>query len=291
MRVAVVGAGAVGCTLAVALVEAGLDVVLCARSPLDAVTLTDDDRGTRTHRVPVAVDPAAARRADHVVLATKIHQTASVAPWLVALTGPDSVVVAAQNGVDHADRVPGELRDRVAPALVYVNAERTGPGRVRARRTERELVLADDPCGRRAAELFALTWLRVETEPDFRTAAWRKLLTNVAANPITALTMRRVEVLREPAVAELALAALRETAAVGRAEGADLPDGAAEETLRWLQGLPAGSTSSMLQDRVAGRRLEADGLTGAVVGLAGRHGIDVPASRALLALTAAVATG
>ncbi|WP_218601342.1 2-dehydropantoate 2-reductase [Pseudonocardia abyssalis] len=291
MTVAVVGAGAVGCTLAVALVEAGVDVVLCARSPLDAVTLTDDDHGTRTHRIPVATDPAEARPVDHVVLATKIHQTGSVWPWLHALTGPDTVIVAAQNGVDHADRVPDALQNRVAPALVYVNAERTGPGEVRARRTERELVLADDPAGRTAAELFSPTWLRVEMVPDLRSAAWRKLLTNVAANPITALTTRRVEVLREPAVAELALAALRETAAVGRAEGADLPDDAAEDTLRWLQDLPAGSTSSMLQDRLAGRPLEADGLTGAVVRLAGRHGIDVPASRMLLALTAAVGPG
>ncbi|MBW0127149.1 2-dehydropantoate 2-reductase [Pseudonocardia oceani] len=289
MRVAVVGVGAVGGVLAVALAEAGHEVLGC-RSPA-SVTLTDDDRGVRTRALTALADPADAEPVPFVVLATKIHQSATAAPWLDALAGPDTVVVAAQNGIDHAERVPPALRGRVAPALVYVNAERTGPGQVRARRTERELVLADDGPGRAAAGLFASTWLRVEAVADFRTAAWRKLLTNVVVNPITALTARRVEVLREPAVAELALAALREAVAVGRAEGADLPDGAAGEALRWLQGLPAGATTSMLQDRLAGRALEVDGLTGAVVRLAARHGVDAPASRALLALTAAAAVG
>lgn len=288
MSVAVVGPGAVGITLAVGLVEAGLDVVLCGRTPVDAVTLTEDEHGPRTVPVRFADDPSQVGPVDWVVLATKIHQTGAAWPWLDALAGDGTRVVAAQNGVDHADRVPPALRDAVAPALVYINAERTGPGEVKARRTERELVLADDAVGRAAAELFGPTWIRTEVASDFRTAAWRKLLTNVSANPITALTGRRIEVLLEPLPARLALDVLRETVAVGRAAGADLPDGVAEDTLAWLQALPAGSTSSMLQDREAGRALEHDGLTGAVVRLAGRHGIDVPANRVLLALTSAL---
>lgn len=288
MSVAVVGPGAVGVTLAVGLVEAGLDVVLCGRTPVDAVTLTEDEYGHRTVPVRFAGEPSQVEPVDWVVLATKIHQTEAAWPWLEALAGAGTRVLAAQNGVDHADRVPAGLRDAVAPALVYINAERTGPGEVRARRTERELVLPDDAVGRAAAELFGPTWIRTETVPDFRTAAWRKLLTNVSANPVTALTGRRIEVLREPMPARLALDVLHETVAVGRAAGANLPDGCAEDTLAWLQALPAGSTSSMLQDREAGRPLEHDGLTGAVVRLADRYGIDVPANRALLALTSAL---
>jgi 2-dehydropantoate 2-reductase len=292
VTVAVVGPGAVGMTLAVGLAEAGEDVVLCGRgragSDTLAVTLTEDEHGTRTQPMRSAGDPSQVRPVDWVVLATKIHQTESAWPWLAALAGEGTRVVAAQNGVDHRDRVPAGLRDAVAPALVYINAERTGPGEVKARRTERELVLPDDDAGHAAAALFGPTWIRTEVAPDFRTAAWRKLLTNVAANPITALTGRRVEVLHEPAVAQLALDVLRETVAVGRAEGADLPDGSAEDALAWLQALSAGSTSSMLQDREAGRPLEYDGLTGAVVRLAGQYGIDVPANRTLLALTSAL---
>lgn len=292
VSVAVVGPGAVGMTLAVGLVEAGADVVLCGRGRVGDdtvdVTLTEDEHGTRTVPMRFAGDPSQVGPVDWVVLATKIHQTEAAWPWLAALAGDGMRVVVAQNGVDHRGRVPAALRDAAAPALVYINAELTGPGEVKARRTERELVLPDDDAGRAAAGLFSPTWIRIEAAPDFPTAAWRKLLTNVAANPITALTGRRVEVLLEPAVAGLAMDVLRETVAVGRAEGADLSDGSADETLAWLQALPAGATSSMLQDREAGRPLEYDGLTGAVVRLADQHGIDVPANRALLALTSAL---
>jgi 2-dehydropantoate 2-reductase len=222
-----------------------------------------------------------------VVVATKIQDTASAWPWLHALTGPDTLVVVAQNGVEHLDRLP-PLPGTAVPALVYTNAEREGPGRVRLRRTGDDLVLPEGPAAAAVRDLFRGGSARIRLDPDFLTACWVKLLTNIGANPFTALTGRRVEVLREPAVAELALAALEETVAVGRAEGAALAPDAAVTALRWLQDLPAGSTSSMLQDRAAGRPLEADGLTGAVVRLAARHGIEAPAVHTLHTLISAV---
>lgn len=281
--VAVVGAGAVGITLATGLADAGHPIIVCGGRPLDTITVTEGEL-TRSHAVHWAATPGDAGRVPWVVLATKIHQTDAVAGWLSAISTDRTCVVVAQNGVDHDDRVPAELRPTAAPALVYVNAERTSHGNVRLRRTGRELVLPDNPVGRHAASLFDASWIRTELEPDFPTAAWRKMLTNAIANPITALTHRRLEVLREPAAAQLATELLRETAAVGRAEGADLPEAVVHETLTWLRNVPSGSTTSMLQDRLAGRTMEYAGLTGSVVRLAERHGIPVPASRTLLAL-------
>jgi 2-dehydropantoate 2-reductase len=81
---------------------------------------------------------------------------------------------------------------------------------------------------------------------------------------------------------------LRETVAVARAEGASLASDAAPDMLRWLQALPPGATSSMLQDRQAGRRLEHDGLLGPVVNGGIRHYIPTPASKAVLALLSAL---
>jgi 2-dehydropantoate 2-reductase len=285
--VAVVGAGAVGTTLAARLAETGHPVLVCGRTPLEQLELTDD-RGTRTLPVRWAADPAEVGAVPWVVLATKIQHTGSALPWLAGLSGPGTVVVAAQNGVDHRERLTG-VRAELAPALVYINAERTGPGRATARYTERELVLPDDEPGRAAAELFTSSSVRVEVSPDFRTAAWRKLLTNAVANPLSALTGRRLEVLHQPGMSALSRDLLRETVAVGRAEGADLPDRIVEETMDWLLALPEGATSSMLQDRLARRGLEYDGLTGAVVRLAERHGVDVPTSRTVLALLTALA--
>ena len=174
------------------------------------------------------------------MLATKIHDTAAAAGWLSALN-PGQCLLAAQNGVGHRERVAPLTRATVVPVLVYVNAERTGRGCVRARVTGRGLVLPDDAPGRSAASLFSGSALAVETVPDFRTASWEKLLSNVTANPLTALTGRRAEVLRGPPVAALAMDLLRETVAVARAEGASLPDDAAPDMLAWLQALPPGA--------------------------------------------------
>lgn len=286
--VAVVGLGAVGTAFAASLAEAGHEVVACGRRPLERIEITDE-RGTRAYPVGWAGSPEDAGPVPFVVLATKIHDTPATVEWLARLTADGGHVVVAQNGVDHRERVePLVGAAAVVPALVYLNAERTAPGSVRVRRTERDLVLPDDAAAKAAANLFETSGLTVETHADFRTAAWRKMLTNVAANPITALTGRRVEVLTEPAVADLALAVLREAVAVGRAEGAQLTDADATRTLAWLQGLAPGSTTSMLQDREAGRRLEYDGLTGTIARLGDRHGEAVEANRALLALLSAI---
>ncbi|HEX6444930.1 MAG TPA: 2-dehydropantoate 2-reductase [Streptosporangiales bacterium] len=285
---AVIGLGAIGTVLAAALAEAGREVVVCGRRQVDRVEVTDGD-GTRTYPVRWVAEPADVAAYPWVVLATKMHHTADVAPWLDATTDPSSRVVVAQNGIDHAARVGPLVAGRVVPTVVYINAERTGRGAARARPTSAsELLVPDDEDGRAAAEVFTAGGLRVEPVADFRTAAWRKLLTNVVGNPITALTGRRAEVLHEPRVAELAMSILRETVAVARADGADLPDGVAEETLAWLHALPPDGSSSMLQDREAGRPLEYDGLTGAVVRLAEAHGVPVDANRTILALLSAL---
>ena len=221
------------------------------------------------------------------MLATKIHDTAAAAGWLCAL-GPGQRLLAAQNGDGHRERLAPLARATVVPVLVYVNAERTGRGCVRVRVTGRGPVLPGDAPGSCAAALFSGSGLAAETVADFRTAAWEKLLSNVTANPLTALTGRRAEVLREPPVAALAMDLLRETVVVARAQGARLPDDAAPEMLGWLQALPPSATSSMLQDRQAGRRLEHDGLLGPVVDGGIRHRIPTPASKAVLALLSAL---
>lgn len=286
--VAVIGLGAIGTVLAAALAEAGHDVVVCGRRRVDHVELTNGD-GTRTYPVRWVAEPADVGAYGWVVLATKIHNTPDVAPWLRATTDESSRVVVAQNGIDHAARVSPLVAGAVVPTIVYINAERTGPGGAYARPTSaHELVVPDDDGGRAAAGLFAASGLHVEPVADFRTAAWRKLLTNVVGNPITALTCRRAEVMHEPRVTELAMSLLRETVAVARADGADLPDDVAEQTLAWLHGLPPDGSSSMLQDREAGRTLEYDGLTGAVVRLGEAHGVPVDTNRAVLALLSAL---
>jgi 2-dehydropantoate 2-reductase len=282
--VAVVGAGAVGLTLAAGLAEAGHPVLLCGRHVLDTVTV-HDERGVRKYPLEPAHDPALVHRVPWVVLATKIHQTEQALSWLMRLADQDTHVVVAQNGVDHRERLAG-VAGHITPALVYFSAERMRPGVVRARSPEKkyDLLLPNDRDGDAVADLFAQTPIRVEQVADFTTASWAKLLINAVTNPITALTARRLGVLHEAGVDDVARELLRETVAVGRAEGAALTDDMVEETIDAIWRLDPEIAPSTLQDRLAGRPLELDGLTGVVVRRAARHGIDVPASRMLLAL-------
>jgi 2-dehydropantoate 2-reductase len=151
------------------------------------------------------------------------------------------------------------------------------------------VVVPDDEAGRTAAALFAGSGIDVEVVADFLTAAWDKLLVNVMANPLTALTGRPTgELFDEPAMAALGLELALETVEVARAEGAALTPEHAQRALGWLSAL-RGTRSSMLQDRAAGRTMEHQGLFGPVVALGQRHGVPTPLTRALLALLDALA--
>jgi 2-dehydropantoate 2-reductase len=281
-RVAVIGAGAVGCMLASHLASAGCDIVICGRAPLERIAMTIDG-GIVEHKVAWAAEPAELPELRYAVLATKIHHTPDVAEWLAALR-PGAVVIAAQNGVGHRQRLAPRTPATVVPMLVYPNARRTGPGEVRVARTGRGLVVPDDEPGRAAAALFAEGDVDIEAVADFATAAWEKLLFNVIANPLTALTGRPLEVLGEAAVAVLGLDLALETVKVARAEGAALTPQHARDALAWLQGLPGSLPSSMLQDRAAGRMMEHQGLLGPVVRLGRHHGVPTPLTAAVLAL-------
>jgi len=287
--VALIGAGSVGCMLAAHLANAGHDIVVCGRTPLERIEMTIDGE-TVEHKIAWAAEPGELGDVRFAVLATKIHHTPDAAGWLAAVPA-GGLVIAAQNGVDHRTRVTPLTPADVAPMLVYPNTERIAPGRVRVRRTGRGLVVPDDDTGRRVVALFAGGDVDVSTVADFPTAAWEKLLTNVIANPLMALTGRPMEVLSEPGVAALGLDLALEAVAVARAEGTALTDGHARNILAWLQGLPGATPSSMLQDRIAGRSLEHQGLLGPVVTRGERHGVPTPLTKAVLALLDALPVG
>ena len=281
-RIAVIGAGSVGCMLAAHLASAGNTVVICGRDPLERVVITIDGE-TVEHKVAWAAEPADLPPLRCAVLATKIHHTPDVAGWLAALPG-DGIVLAAQNGVDHRARIQPLTAAAVVPVLVYSNTRRTGPGEVTVTPTGRGIVVPDDASGRTAAALFSGDGLEVEMVADFATALWQKLLVNVMANPLTALTGRTTgELFEQPAMAALGMELALETVAVARAEGAALTPDVAREALAWFPTL-RGTRSSMLQDRMAGRTMEHQGLFGPVVVLGERHGLPTPLTRAMLAL-------
>lgn len=285
-KVAVVGVGAIGGVLADAAQAAGHEVTLYTRTPFDGLSV-ERDGSVHDVKARVVTDLHEVTAADWVLLATKANQTAGAAGWLTRLAGPTTTVVVVQNGVEHRARLaPLGLPGRVVPALTYIGAHRTEPGQV-IHVSGRKVIVPDDAAGVAFAALLDPRVADVERVPDFLTAAWRKLLTNAGANPLTALTGRPISVLCSPGMRTLARGLLTEVAAVGRAAGARLTDADVAATMDYYRGLPPETRPSMLQDRLAGRPTEVDEITGVVVRTAEAHGIDVPLNRAMFALLAA----
>jgi 2-dehydropantoate 2-reductase len=203
-------------------------------------------------------------------------------------------VVVLQNGVEHVERVaPHVAGVPVVPCVVSCAAEAVAPGHV----VHHGFSTFEVPAGAAAddlATLFAATAASIVAVDDFLTASWRKLIANVTIGPVTALTLRRVDVLLEPPVRALALGLGRECVGVGRAVGADLAEDAATTVVDTAAANAAAGSrfgSSMLYDRLAGRPTEHDALTGAVVRFGQRVGIPTPLNDAVLALLAAARPG
>jgi len=286
MKVAVIGLGSIGGAIAGCLLAAGRhDLVACMRRPIDRLTL-EYSQGTVELPLRALTDPAAAEAADWVLLCTKTYQTESAAPWLARLCTPATRVAVLQNGVGHLARV-APLADgaKVTPVIVYYNGERLAEDLVWLRQgSDTDLAVADDDIGRGFAQLLDGTVLRVLLSADFDALIWRKLLINAVANPITALTLQRQAVLRRPDVQDLCRGILDEAVAVGRAEGVKLSDDEPDRALATLFSFSGELGTSMYFDRLAGRRLEVDALTGAIVAAGARHGIPTPLNTALLTL-------
>jgi 2-dehydropantoate 2-reductase len=283
--VAVVGVGAIGGVCAASLLAARRDVVCCVRTRFEELIL--EAPGLAHRFAPrVETDPARVTPARWVLLATKAHQTAGVTGWLEALVGRGTRVAVLQNGVEQVERVARWVDPScIVPVVVACPATAISPGRVVQRRPAR-LIVPRDAGGSDLAALFGGTPIEVERSDDWRTAAWRKLCSNVTGGALAALAGVPLSEIRHPRLAALAAALAHECARVGRAEGADVPAAFADEVAAQAAAAPPGGSPSTLTDRRNRRPLEVDARNGAVVRFAARHGIAVPANARAAALMA-----
>ena len=286
--VAVIGPGAIGCAVGSALVALGRDrVFFCGNTVFDRLHVSFPEGEPIDVAAEVVTSPQDLTPVDWVLLCVKAQQVAATGPWLRALVGPETRVAVLQNGVEHREHVTPLVggAHRILPVVVQIPAERPVPGQVKLGGSP-HLVVADDAPGLALQRLFDGSRIPVRTTPDFLRSVWEKLCLNAANGSITALTEQDQSVLREPEVADLARAIVRECMAVGRAEGATLDDGLPDRIVSALAGPPGtpGGGNSMLYDRLAGRELEADARNGVIARLGRKHGIETPVNAALFAL-------
>jgi 2-dehydropantoate 2-reductase len=288
-RIAVIGAGAVGGSVAAWLAEAGHEVALCVRSPIDAL-IVETPAGTLRPSLAIWTAPSQAGPVDWAIAATKAYDAAAAASWLPALLAPASRLAILQNGIEHRLHFDGVIAvDRQVPAVVDIPAERDAPGRIRQRRIG-SILVPDDDAGMAFAALFDRTPIEAAATPAFAEAAWRKLALN-CAGAVNALTLLPAGISRNDDIAEVMRAMVRECAAVARAQGIALPDDLADEVVDAYRAGPTDSVNSLLADRLAGRRMEIDARNGVIVRLGARHDVATPLNAMAVALLSAVQPG
>jgi len=274
-RIALVGPGAIGGIMAAWLQDTGAnDVVLCSRRPLPHFTVETPNK-VISFKPAVWTDPKEAGPVDWVLVATKAYDAEATGRWLKPLTARGAPIAVLQNGVEHRERfAPYVPVERILPVVVQAPAERPEPTRVLQRGPTR-LVVPAGPLGQAFAALFAGTEVAVDLSPDFQTAVWTKLVLNIAG-AVSALLLRPAGVMHEESASEIGRMLMRECIAVGRAEGAVLPDELVETVLQHYRKQPPDSLNSLHADRLAGRPMEIDARNGAVVRIGRQHGIPTP---------------
>jgi 2-dehydropantoate 2-reductase len=296
VRIAIVGAGGVGGYFGARLAAAGEDVHFVVRAgslaALRARGLVVESAVTpvRLASVNATDDPAAAGPADVVLFTVKLPDAAGAAALVPPLVGPATVAIPLQNGVEAAEILARTVpRERVAAGVAYIASSLREPGVVVHGGPFARLRFGALAAGQRPAlEAFAAACRRADIDAecvdDVRLALWEKFVFLVGLSAMTALTRQPIGAIRaEPAMRATLREVIRETCEVGRAEGVALPADFVDERMRFVDTLPATMKASMLHDLEAGRHLELDWLSGAVVRLAERHGIATPVNRTVVA--------
>jgi 2-dehydropantoate 2-reductase len=314
VKFVVAGAGAIGGYIGACLARAGRDVTLFARGPhLKAM----QERGLRVVgsqenfevRPSVTGDLSSIGQVDVVFLGVKAHSLTDLAPRLHAIFGPETAVVSTQNGLPwwyfqrHGgafDAWPLERVDpggvigrtidprRVVGSLAYFATTIAEPGVIQHIEGNRislgELDGSRSDRSRQIAEALSAGGLRAPVTTRIRHEIWVKLLGNIAFNPISVLTGATIiEMVRHPDVSMLAREIMREAEAVANALGIELPI-SIDQRMAGAEKVGAHKTS-MLQDLEAGRPMELEAVVGAVLEVAERLGVPMPATRAVYSCT------
>jgi 2-dehydropantoate 2-reductase len=299
-RVAVMGAGAVGCFYGAMLARAGHAVTLIGRPAAVQAMQRDglalEMAGRIEHlAVQASEDAAALHDADLVLCCVKSGDTESAARQMAPHLRPGALLMSLQNGVDNASTLARLLPCRVLPAAVYVAVARAGPCRVR-HFCRGELAIGALPGGTQSSipewptleavvDYFASALVPVRIVPDVAAELWAKLLVNCAYNAISALTqLPYARLAAVPEIVALQQQVVQEVIAVAGASGVKLDPQASREAVARIAVSMPQQLSSTAQDLARRRLSEIDHLNGSIVKRGRELGVPTPANQALYAL-------
>jgi 2-dehydropantoate 2-reductase len=317
--ITVVGAGAIGSAVAFSLASAGFAPKLVGRGEAVAAIRRNGLRvdkwdGGGTVQLDVTDNPIEIGPQDLVVGTMKAQDWPAGLPTLTPLVGPQTALLPPINGIPwwyfdgQGGRLSGQRIAAVDPdgtllaalparsvigAVIYMGVARIAPGIIRW--TSGNKFVLGDPTGaagertQRVAAILRQAGFDVTVTDNIRAEIWTKLIGNAAFNPLSAITRARIdELMADQGLGRIALASMREVAAVAAAVGA--PSGMDIEQRFAINAELGAFRTSMLQDYEAGRALELGGLVDAVVEIGARVGVATPMTEALGALARRAAT-
>ncbi len=294
LRIAIMGSGGVGGYLGARLVHGGADVTFIARGAhlaamrANGLTIESEHEPICVSKVNVTDDPRTVGPVDIVLFSVKLWDTENAARSLLPIVGPETGIISFQNGVQKDDA----LREVFgAPAVMggvaYMATTIGRPGVIVQTGTLQRMIFGEYDGGRspRAEALLTAArngGIKAEISDDIRRAIWEKYVFLVGLSGSTTSTRFPLGPIRSHArTRRFLLDLMRETVAVGRAQGVALPEDYAEQRLAFIDGLPADMTSSMHHDLERGQRLELQWLSGGVVEMGAALGVPTPANRSV----------
>lgn len=290
MKLAVMGAGAVGGYFGARLAAAGEEVHFVARgAQLEAlvangIQLKSAIGDLHLQRVQATADPATVGPADVIIFTVKQFDTAPAALACKALLGSNTTVITLQNGMDAKDRLGKILgRDRVMPGAAYIaNAAVIAPGVISHSGTVVRLVFGERDGARSArAERFLAACLKAGITAvltsNIDAELWAKFTFLATFSGVSTVIRKPIgPVLSDSVTRQLFADAVSEAVAVAQAEGVDLGRDYQAKQMAFCDSIPAETKPSMLMDLERGHPLELEWLSGAVAELGDKTGIRTP---------------
>ena len=290
MRIAVMGAGAVGGYFGAKLATAAHEVTFIARGAhLEAMRsqglIVESFQGDlHIRNSQFILDPHQAGEVDLILFCVKSYDTTEAAKKITPLVGEKTQIISLQNGVDNADKISRLWGNkRTLAAVVYIGAALGRPGVIRHSAGGR--IVFGEPDGtvsettRSVEQMLLSAGVPCELSAEIRKAQWRKLLWNAPFCAISCLTRATVkDIVESDSLHHLAVDCMAEVTEAAKIHGIDLERALVDETLTFSRGL-GDFKPSMLQDLEAGKPLEYEAFNGIVVDILLRAGKNAPTNQ------------
>jgi len=304
MKIAVMGAGAIGGYFGGRLADAGHDVSFIARGDhlaamkANGLKVTSPLGDFNINPVQATDNPAEIGVVDLILFMVKNYDTVAAAEQARPMVGPDTAVVSFQNGVDARELLSTAFgAEHVMGGAALIPASVPTPGVISHNGKDAKLVfgefgMATSPRAEAFAEALGSAGVDHQLHSEIEVMLWVKFVFLASMTALNCMTRQSIgPIMGDPDIRSLYADAMYEVVAVAKACGVNLPDGTVEERLAFSEGFPAEVKSSMLQDLERGKRLEVAHLSGTVARMGAELGVPTPIHRTAFTILKPFAEG